>query len=346
MNRCISILITAIVTSSFSTLVQAAVPSPALLVLNKEGSLAIVDPATGQVVGRVPTGEDPHEVAVSSDGRLAFTSNYGSSRPGSEGHTISVIDIAEQKELHRVDLTPLRRPHGLFFADGKLYFTVEANKAIGRYDPSTNAVDWILGTGQNATHMVHLNKDRSMIFTSNIASDTISIFQRASGADNWNQTVVQVGKGPEGFDLSPDEKELWAADSRDGHVSIVNVADKRVVQSVDVQTTRSNRLKFTPDGGRVLISDLGKGDLLVVDARTHEVRKRMNLGHDAAGILIPPDGSRAYVAVTGDNNVAVVNLKTLAVENRLRPGNGPDGMAWLEPRIASDNQQARVAPQR
>src|SRR6185437_1953368 len=92
----------------------AATPSPALLVLNKEGSLAIVNPATGAVTGRVPTGEDPHEVAASTDGKFAFASNYGSARPGSEGHTISVIDLAAQKEIHRFDLTPLRRPHGLY----------------------------------------------------------------------------------------------------------------------------------------------------------------------------------------------------------------------------------------
>src|SRR5438477_8734759 len=72
--------------------VQAAeTPSPALLVLNKEeNTLAIVDPATRRVVGRVPTGEAPHEVAVSADGRLAFVANYGSQNAG---NTISVIDL-------------------------------------------------------------------------------------------------------------------------------------------------------------------------------------------------------------------------------------------------------------
>src|SRR5271165_1296026 len=81
-----------------------------LLVLNKdEASLAIIDPSTKKVLGRVPVGESPHEVAT--DGTLAFVSNYGSRTPG---QTISVIDIAAQKELHRVDLGPLRKPHGIF----------------------------------------------------------------------------------------------------------------------------------------------------------------------------------------------------------------------------------------
>ncbi len=40
-------------------------PSPALLVLHKgENAMAIIDPSNGRVVGHVPTGQDPHELAV------------------------------------------------------------------------------------------------------------------------------------------------------------------------------------------------------------------------------------------------------------------------------------------
>src|ERR1017187_1434890 len=102
-------------------------PSPALLVLHKgENAMAIVDPSSGKVLGHVPTGQDPHELAVSDDGKLAFASNYAGPGPRG-GNTLSVIDIAARKELHRVDLGPLSRPHGLWFSDGKLYFTAEGS---------------------------------------------------------------------------------------------------------------------------------------------------------------------------------------------------------------------------
>ena len=110
----------------FAVLATAQTPSAALLVLNKEdASLAIVDPATRNVVGRVPTGEGPHEMTVSADGKFAFVGNYGGREPG---RTLSVIDLTAQKE-RRVDLGPLRRPHGMFFADGKVYFTAESQQA-------------------------------------------------------------------------------------------------------------------------------------------------------------------------------------------------------------------------
>jgi len=136
-----------------------------------------------------------------------------------------------------------------------------------------------------------------------------------------------VRKAPEWFDVSPDGKELWAAAHQDG-VTIIDTATKKVITSVNIQTKFANRLKFTPDGKRVLISDLGTGDLIVVDAASRQELKRVNLGHGCAGILIAPDGSVAYVAVSADSNVAVVNLATLSVTGRIATGKGPDGLAW------------------
>jgi len=304
----------------------SAAEAPALLVLNKdENALAIVDPVARKVLGRVPTGEGPHEVTASADGRFAFVANYGARNPG---NTISVIDIAAQKELRRVDLGPLHRPHGIAFADGKVYFTAELNKLIGRYDPASNQIDWLLGTGQNGTHMVLLSKDTNQIFTANIGSDSISFIERASGPLGWNETVIPVGKGPEAIDMSPDGKEVWTAHSRDGGVSIIDIAGKKVIETLDVRTRRSNRLKFTPDGKLVLISDLEGGELVVLDRAARKEIKRMKLGRNPEGILMAPDGSRAYVAVAGDNEVAIIDLKTLESTGRISTGAGPDGMAW------------------
>jgi YVTN family beta-propeller protein len=300
-------------------------PSPALLVVNKEGSLAIVDPASNAVVATVRTGDGPHECVASSDGKLAFVSNYGEgSTPGS---TISVIDLVARRELRRVDLGVLRGPHGLAFAGGKLYFTAERNQVFGIYDPAANRIEWIQGTGQNTTHMIAVSGNLNMVFTSNIGSNTVSLFER-NGPQTWNQTIVPVGKGPEGFDITPDGKELWTAHSRDGGVSVINIADKRVVHTFGVQTRRSNRLKFTPDGRLVLITDLDAGTLLVLHHTTSKELKRIPLGHQPAGILVSPDSSRAYIAVTGDNNVAVVDLRTFDLITRIETGTGPDGMAW------------------
>ncbi|MFZ0394567.1 MAG: YncE family protein [Terracidiphilus sp.] len=329
-------------------------PSPALLVLSKQDrTVAIVDPATLQVVARAPVGDDPHEVAASTDGRTAYVSNYGFGR----FHTITVIDLVNQKQEKVIDLTPLSGPHGLDFVDGKLWFTAEVNKVIGRYDPASGKVDWIMGTGQNRTHMLYVFPGAKRIVTTNVNSGTVSIlnFEQSQGGPppggpgpngpsgpplgfprgpihppggDWIPTVVPVGSGDEGFDVSPDGKEAWVANAGDGTVSIVDLNARRVTATLPLNVQSANRLKFTPDGERVLISMLGQGDLLVVDTATHQVEKRIPIGHGAAGILVQPDGARAFVACTPDNYVAVIDLKTLTVTGHIDAGGGPDGMDW------------------
>ncbi len=306
-------------------LVAAAslLPAQTLLVLNKEeATLAIVDTRSGNVLARIPTGESPHEIAASDDGKLAFVANYGSKTPGS---TISVIDIAAKKELRRFDLGPLRKPHGIAYADGKVYFTAENNKLIGRYDPAANQVDWLLGTGQNSTHMVLPSKDGAYLFTANIGSNSITIIDRA----NNSETVVPVGKGPEGLDLTPDGRQLWTAHSGDGGISIIDIAAKQVTGTLNVHTKRSNRIKIAPNGKLVLVSDLAGDEVVVLDAASRQEIKRIHPGKAPEGILIVPDGSRAYIAVSGDNTIAVLDMKTLEITGHLNTGKGPDGMAWI-----------------
>ena len=299
--------------------------SPRLLVLNKsEATLVIVDPASGKVLARVPTGEGPHEIVVSDDGKFAFGSNYGTG--AAPGHTISMFDLTTQKELRRIDVAPLTRPHGLAFVRGKLYFTAEADKKIARYDPATNNIDWLFETGQNATHMLHVAPDARTIFTSNIASDSISIIQQA-GDGGWTHTVVNVGKGPEGLDLSPNGRELWTAHSRDGSVSIIDVPSRKVIHNINIGTKRSNRLKFTPDGRYVLVSDLEAGEVVVIDAAARKEIRRVAVGAMAEGIVIP-DNTRAFIAANGDDFVAVLDRKSWQVTRKIPTGDGPDGMAW------------------
>src|ERR1051326_8172067 len=236
---------------AFDALVSAQRSSGRLLVLNKEdAAMVVVDPDSGAILGTVGVGFQPHELVASADGKLAFASNYGNGPQ--PGHTISMIDIAARKELRRVDTAPLMRPHGLAFAGGKLYFSAEGSKKIARYDPAADKIDWEFETGQATTHMVMVSKDLKTLFTSKIGSDNVSIIKQGSGGQ-WTQTLVAVGKGPEGIDLSPNGREVWSAHSRDGRLSVIDVASMKVAHTIDAGTKRSNRVKLTADGTSALV---------------------------------------------------------------------------------------------
>jgi YVTN family beta-propeller protein len=225
----------------------------------------------------------------------------------------------------------------LTFVSGKVWFTAEGAKAIGSYDPATQKVDWVLGTGQNRTHMIFVFPDLKRIVTSNVSSGTVTISEKvlmrggppgAPPHEDWDETVVPVGKGSEGFDVSPDAKESWVANAGDGTISIIDLTSKKVIQTVAANVESANRLKFTPDGKRVLVSGLRLPDVAVFDAATRSEVKRVKVGHGAAGIEMQPGGSHAYVSCTPDDYVAVIDLKTFEVTGKIEAGKGPDGLAW------------------
>jgi len=312
-----------------------SLPSALLLSLSKgDHTVSVVDPATLKVLARMPSGPDPHEVIADADGGLAYISNYGG--PGGAYNTISVVDLRAYRALDAIDLGVLRGAHGLAFAGGKLWFTAETNKVIGRYDPATKRVDWVLGTGQNRTHMIFVSEDLKRIITSNVTSATVSIIDwiRRQGPvgpplDDWDETLIPVGRGSEGFDISPDGKQIWVANAQDGTISVIDAAEKKVIDTLNANVRSANRLKFTPDGSLVFVSMLASPDVVALDAKTQREIKRVRIGHGAAGMEMQPDGRRAYVSCTPDNYVAVIDLRTLEVAGHIDTGRQPDGLAWV-----------------
>jgi len=335
----------------------------ALLALSKQDrTLSIIDPSTLRVVARVRVGDDPHEVIASADGKTAYVSNYGFGA----FHTLAVIDLVGQTRQASIDLGALRGPHGLDFKLGKVWFTAEAAKAIGSYDPATGKIDWIMGTGQDRTHMIYVFPDGKRIVVTNVNSATVTILDKTEGrvggpppgmqpgmnggpppgvggpppgmapgmppgpmptppGGDWKLTVIPVGGGSEGFDVSPDGKQAWIANAHDGTVSVIDLAQKKMTATLAVNAPGANRLKFTPDGKLALISS-GPA-LVVLDAVTHKEVKRLTNVHASGGIQMQPDGARAYVACGRDGYVAAIDLKTLEMVGKVDVA-GPDGLAW------------------
>ncbi len=342
-NRC---LIAAAL--SLTTLVAAQVPSASrLIVLNKgENTVAIVDPATMKVVARVPTGDGPHEAAVSADGTLVVVANYGAQRPG---NSLSIIDIDAAKEIRRHDLGALSRPRGMQLHGGKVYFTSESTRTVARYDIAADKVDWLMGTGASVSHMLVVSPDGTRLYTSNIGSNNVTAIRLDGPPNTAGMTQIAVGGQPEAIDISPDGRELWVGHNADGGISVIDTASNTVKETFKVGALPI-RLKFSPDGKIVLVSDpRGQGEsskennltalqaldpasgtVIVVDALTRKIIKRISVGGVPLGIQFSADGTRAFVSRTQVRRVDQIDMKSLAVIGSVETGNGPDGLAWRD----------------
>ena len=96
-------------------------PSRGLLLVTNKGdhTLAIVEADKGVKTASVDEGGiTGHELAASPDGRRAFVPIYGNSgvgKPGTDGRTMAVIDVAERKLIKTFDFGKPLRPHCAVF---------------------------------------------------------------------------------------------------------------------------------------------------------------------------------------------------------------------------------------
>jgi YVTN family beta-propeller protein len=298
---------------------------PVLVALNKaEASLTIIDPKEMKVLAKVPTGDAPHEVVLSADGRTAFVANYGAQTPGS---SLSVIDLEARKELRRVDLSPLARPHGLVETGGKIYFTSETNRLIGRYDPATNRVDWLMGTGQNATHMIVITPDQKRIYTTNIASDSVTAFEFQNIPPASSRiTHIAVGKQPEAIDISPDGSQVWVGLNAEGAVEVIDTATNKTTEKIKLGE-RPYRVKFSPDGRQVFATVPGTKEIIVIDSATKKETRRIKLESVPLGIVFSKDGKTAFVSAVEPDFVLKIDLEKNETVGKVASGQAPDGVA-------------------
>ena len=322
-----------------------AQPRPrTLVVLNKgAATAALVDVATRRVVATLPTGVGPHEVAVSPDGRTAVVGNYGDRTPG---NTLTVIDLPRQAVVRTVSLGEHRRPHGIaWLPDGRrVAVTSEASRAVLLVGVAAGAVQAI-PTDQDGTHLLALAPDGRRLYTANIGSSSVTAIDVARGA--VTRTVRTLPR-PEAIDVSPNGRELWTAPQiAPGAPGMITVLDAITLDSLATFPSGGvypNRLRFTPDGRLVLVSNAASGSVHIFDARTRRPVGAVAFPRDPAkapadggpmagsavplGILVAPDSRTAYVATAAHNEIAVVDIPGRRVVATLRTGEQPDGMAF------------------
>ena len=203
---------------------------PLILVVKQESNeLTVINAKTFKVIGNVTTGEKPHEVAVTPNGKLAYVSNYG-------GHdnSLSVIDIRRMKEVARIELEPDNGPHGLVITrDGKsLYATTERTRSVIELDLRTHEIKRSFFLEQHKTHMLAISPDEKILFTTNMVSHNVSVVDLVKGEVLRH---IISGKGCEGVDVSPDGKDLWVTNGSEHSITVIDLETMRRVDKIVCQ---------------------------------------------------------------------------------------------------------------
>lgn len=292
-----------------------------LVVLNKdENTVSFIDTRNGATLRELPVDRNPHEVAITADGAIAYVTNSG-------GNTLSVIDTHKMAEVDRVTHPDFKFPHGVALTPDDRYLWLASTRSDRVFVFATASLrpETVIVTGQSRSHMVSPDADWTRVYVPNIGSATVSVIDVA------RREVVKhiaVGNGPEGVAVHPGSRELYVANQHDNSLYVMDGNHHGLLARLTLGTLPI-RIAFTPDGRYALLPNRESGDLSVVDIERRWEVKRIRVGVWPGGTVVDNDSSFAYVANNKTNDISVVDLSSLCEVDRLTAGIHPDGMGYI-----------------
>jgi DNA-binding beta-propeller fold protein YncE len=294
-----------------------------VLIADKDGdALLVFDTATGRVERKVAVGGNPHEVIATADGRRAFTANARS-------NTVSVVDLAEGKEIKRLASPLFQYPHGMaIHPDGKtLYLTSEQNKLLLLIDLATLEVKGQLSTDKEGSHMVVLSPKGEWAYIADRGSAAVTVVDTRKLAIAKH---LPAGEGVEGIALSSDGRRLLVGNRKANDIQVFEVPGGRSLARIPVAADPV-RVAISADGKRALVPHRRSSEVYLIDLGSRAALGKVRTGSEPGGALFLPGGKQAIIANTGEGTVSIVDLEPFAVRSTHPAGKGPDGMHLLRP---------------
>ncbi len=302
-----------------------------LLVANKgDQTLGIVDPEAGRQVAAVPVGGiTGHEVVASPDGRTAYVPIYGDSgvgKPGTDGRTLTVIDVGDRRAMKTIDFGRPVRPHCAVFGprNGLLYVTTELTDTIDVIDPHTLTIVGSIPTGQKESHMLAITRDGKRGYTANVGPGTVSAIDLEA---KKVIAVIPISRETQRISLSFDDRLAFTADQTKPQLTVIDTATNKVKTWVPLPALAYGTAA-TLDGRWLLVALPGAGKVGVVDLQSLKLVRTVDVSKSPQEVLVRPDNQVAYVSCHESRKVTAINLNTWQVDQIIEAGPMADGLAW------------------
>ena len=276
------------------------------------GNLVLVDPASGQVVERIPVGKRPRGLSLMRDGRHVLVALSGSpiAGPGVDESTLPPADRS---------------------ADG-----------IGVVDIVTRKLVRILPSGQDP-ETFDLSPDGQTVYVSNEETAEVSVLDMATATVRGR---VKVGGEPEGVTVRPDGLVVYVTSEADNAVYAIDTGTLAVVARIETGP-RPRAAAFTRDGAVAFVTAENNATLTVIDAAVHKPLAPIAIPPTAGtptpprpmGAVLSPDGRQLYVSLGRSRSVAIIDVAERRVVRSIEDiGARPWGIA-----VSADGRQLYTA---
>lgn len=286
-----------------------------ILVANEQaGTLSIIDRESGET-RTLELGGDPHNLAVSRDGRLAAVTQPAAG-------LVSLVDPYAAKVLARVAVPG--RPHAIALgpAGRWAYVGAERGRKIYRLDLRAQRLAGAFDL-EAAPHNLVLAGG-----TAWITAQFQRVLWRVDLATGALLDRVETAASPHDLAVSPRDGALWVANWGSEDVYRLEGEPPRL-EVVKITGRQPHHLVFTPDGNEVWITNHGSSDISVIDVRGRRELARVSVGEAPHHVAFSRDGRWAFVANSGSADVSVIDVAARTEVRRLPVGAHPHGMAVI-----------------
>lgn len=291
---------------------------------NAENHATLLEAVTYKTLTTLPTGEGPHEIAVSKDGRYAYVAISGPREK--PGNSITVLDLKQRVVKTSFNLGEYALPHDLkTSSDGALlWVTCAPSQTVLEIATATGEMKRSWKTGQEGGWMLAATPDDRKLYVANFEGKSISVIDRSNNLVH----TIPVSGGQMAFDVAPNGREVWAGNYENNRIAVIAVASDSIVKTFPSGGTRLVRLKFTPDGKEVLVPHGESKTVTVFDALHYKMSASIAVDAPPKVIAISSDGKRAFLTNPATHQITILDIAARKQSKIISTGKTPDGIAW------------------
>ncbi len=298
------------------------------------------------MLATLDVGLNPHQIAFTDDGRTAYVAAAGSDQVVEVDATALTVTRHFPVPDSPLGVAVLPRERGLavarFGADeiAWIHFS-EAEPSEGletggapsllvgpisgnRYLVSVEQVDrmWVLNLDDFSLERFYATGDRPFppaatsdggtAFVPNYDDGTVTVIDLAgvgAGAGGQILGTVAVGEHPSGGVVLPGDSVYAVAIRAENKVLFINIAARRVVDSLTEGIGESPfSVVVTPDGRLAFVNNTASHDISVVALPEREVVARIPVGEQPIVMEVHPSGGTLWVSSEGSHELAVIEI--------------------------------------
>jgi YVTN family beta-propeller protein len=299
--------------------VVKAFPSRVYVPQNAENRVDVIDPATFQVIDRIPTEREPQHVTPSWDLKRLYVGN-------DLGNSLTVIDPATGKKVKTLWVDD---PYNLYFTPDGVYAIVVAER-LRRLDfrdaKTMKVVEKVPVPCRGVDHVDFSADGRYLVATCEFSGELIKVDVETRKV--LAKVTLPSGGMPQDIKLSPDGKTFYVADMDNGGMHLIEEGPEFKISGFIATGRGCHGLYPSRDSKHLYISNRGEGTISVMEFATRKLVAKWQIPDGGSPDMggVSTDGKQLWLSGRYHKEVYVISTENGSLLARIKVGRGPHGL--------------------